>query len=119
MAVMLADEPLPQGKPVRAIGIFRIADGARERTLELQKLTPQSVGEGRPQWVTDRSLVYSLTQGNVGNLWELPLDGSAPRQLTRFDKDLIFSYAYSPDGKLLATARGSVNGDLVLIRNFR
>jgi hypothetical protein len=80
----------------------------------------QFLRDGQPQWALDsRSLVYIQTQGNIGNLWALPLDGGAPHQLTRFDKDLIFSYAFSPDGQLLATSRGRVNGDLVLIRNFR
>jgi hypothetical protein len=48
-----------------------------------------------------------------------PLEGGAPHQLTRFDTDVIFSYSYSSDGKLLATARGRTSGDIVLIRNFR
>ena len=72
------------------------------------------------QWAPDgRAHVYIRTEGNVGNLWTLPLDGSAPYQLTRFDRDLIFSYAFSHDGKRLATSRGRVSRDLVLIRNFR
>jgi hypothetical protein len=55
----------------------------------------------------------------VVNLWSQPFDGGDPQQLTKFDTDSIFSYAYSPDGKLLATARGRSISDVVLIRNFR
>lgn len=43
----------------------------------------------------------------------------APHQLTRFENDAIFSFAYSTDGTLLATARGRSSGDVVLIKNFR
>jgi hypothetical protein len=63
--------------------------------------------------------VFLRTEANVSNLRARPLDGGASHQLTRFDTDLIFSFAYSPDGALLATARGRTSGDIVLIRNFR
>jgi len=52
------------------------------------------------------------------NIWRQPLDGSAPRQLTHFTSDRIFSFAWSRDGKRLAVSRGTVSGDVVLIRNL-
>ena len=72
------------------------------------------------RWSSDgRSVVYIRTERDVSNLWAQPLDGRAPRQLTRFDRDRIFSFAYGPDGQRLAMSRGGVSGDVVLIRNFR
>jgi len=88
-------------------------------------LNPGRIGafvqNGRPQWAPDgQSLVFiRTTEENVSNLWTLPLDGSESRQLTQFERDRIFSYAFSPDGTMLATSRGRVSGDIVLIRNFR
>ena len=49
------------------------------------------------------------------------MDGSAPKQVTDFKSDLIFSFAWSPDSKNVALSRGSLTNDVVLINinNFR
>jgi len=39
--------------------------------------------------------------------------------LTDFKDQLIFDFAWSRDGEYLALSRGTVNSDVVLIRNFR
>jgi eukaryotic-like serine/threonine-protein kinase len=66
-----------------------------------------------------RALVISDVRTGVSNLWALPLDGSAARQLTHFDSGKIFYFSYSPDGKSLAIARGSVSSDVLLLTNFQ
>ena len=115
--------PSPDGQRILAqifdhnlrsrIGVLRFADGTVEQML---MDTPD---EGW-RWSPDgRSVVYIRTEREVSNLWAQPLDGRAPRQLTRFDRDRIFSFAYGPDGQRLAMSRGGVSGDVVLIRNFR
>lgn len=71
------------------------------------------------QWAPDgRGLTYVETRNGVSNIWLLPLEGSAPKQITDFDTAQIFRYAWSTDGKRLALVRGIQNGDVVLIRNF-
>ena len=71
-------------------------------------------------WTTDsRALAYVDTRGNVSNIWTQPLAGGEPRQLTDFDKDELFAFAWSPDGKQLALARGFVTRDVVLVKDFR
>lgn len=65
------------------------------------------------------SIVYGRTEGGVSNLWSMPIGGGEPRQLTAFTSDIIFSFAYSPDGTRLAMARGSTASDVVLISNYR
>jgi Tol biopolymer transport system component len=73
-----------------------------------------------PRWTPDgRSIVHIRTSANVSNLWSAPVDGGEPSQLTHFERDLIFSYAFSADGQRLAMSRGNTSGDLVLIRDFR
>lgn len=59
------------------------------------------------------------TTATVSNLWSLPVDGGQATQLTHFDRDNIFSFAFSADGQQLAMSRGRIKGDLVLIRNIR
>ncbi len=66
-------------------------------------------------WATDgQSLVYIKNQGQVSNLWLLPLNGGEPKQLTNFDANLIFNFAISRDGRLALT-RGNERSDVVLI----
>jgi len=72
------------------------------------------------QWAHDgRSIIHVRSPAGVSNLWALPIDGGEPQQLTRFESDRIFSYAFSPDGRRLAMSRGRFSGDIVQIRNFR
>lgn len=53
----------------------------------------------------------------VDNVWSLPLDGSAAKQVTRFDSDNILNFAWSRDGKWLGTLRMNSSSDIVLLRD--
>jgi Tol biopolymer transport system component len=111
----MLDESIEESRPTD--GIFRMSDGVLERRVDAA--TPQWLGN-LGTWSPDgQSMIYRWSSGGIGNLWMLPLDGGEPQQLTRFDSDSIFSYAFSPDGKRLALSRGKVTGDIVMIRNFR
>src|SRR5262249_43747009 len=71
------------------------------------------------RWTYDgRALTYIVTRGLVSNIWLQPVDGGAPRQLTDFKTDRIFSFDWSRDGHWLALSRGTVDSDVILI-NFR
>jgi serine/threonine protein kinase/Tol biopolymer transport system component len=86
------------------------------------KLFDIPVGGGRQDlhWTPDsRALIYIDTRGGVSNLWTQPIDGGAPKQLTDFKSETIFSFDYSRDGKQLAVSRGTINNDVVLIKDFR
>lgn len=97
-----------------------MSDGKMERSVAPYGGDLVDFMSRKPQWAPDgHSLVFLRGQKGVGNLWSLPLDGGEARQLTKFDTDCVFSYAYSPDGKLLASARGRSISDVVLIRNLR
>ncbi len=68
-------------------------------------------------WTPDgRALIYVSMRDNL-NLWEQPLDGGEPRQLTNFVSDGMRTsmYALSPDGKQLVMARTKSTSDIVLI----
>ncbi len=45
----------------------------------------------------ERTLIYAETKGDVGNLWTRPPENGAPKQITRFDSDRIFGFAWSRD----------------------
>ncbi len=64
-----------------------------------------------------KSIVYRVREKGVDNLWSEALDGSNRKPLTSFDKDLIFRYALSQDGKQIAIERGSVEADAFILRD--
>jgi Tol biopolymer transport system component len=69
-------------------------------------------------WSRDgRALTYVDTRQGVSNIWSQPVDGGAPRQLTDFQSGLIFSFAWSPDGKRLALACGTQTSDVVFMKD--
>ena len=102
------------------IGIIKFDDGTAVKTIDL----PLTAFPGSFDnlfyrgwhWSPDgRAVVYINTLGGVSNLWSQPLDGGSPKQITNFKSDRILTFAYSPDGRQLALARGSHTSDAVLI----
>ena len=67
---------------------------------------------------TGKAFQYILTRQGVGNLWEQPVSGGPPRQLTHFKSDQIADFAWSGDGKQVVFARGQRNSNVVLLSNF-
>jgi eukaryotic-like serine/threonine-protein kinase len=77
-------------------------------------------GAGPPHWSPDgKGLQYLLTRKGATNVWEQPLAGGEPRQVTDFPSGSIFGFSWSRDGKELFVAKGSETSDVVLISNFR
>ncbi|MEW5975945.1 MAG: winged helix-turn-helix domain-containing protein [Acidobacteriota bacterium] len=72
------------------------------------------------RWTPDsQSLTYVRNSGGVFNVMVQPMDNGAPRQLTDFRTDRIFSFDWSHDGTQLACARGLISYDAVLISSYR
>jgi Tol biopolymer transport system component/DNA-binding winged helix-turn-helix (wHTH) protein len=67
-------------------------------------------------WTPDgTALQYLQIRDQVSNIWEQPLRGGEPRQLTRFTAGEIFDFAWSADRTRLFLTRGSINSDVVLL----
>jgi Tol biopolymer transport system component len=73
------------------------------------------VGWGRNNDV----IAYSQDRDGVTNIWEQPIAGGPPRQLTTFTSGRIFTFSYSPDGARLLLAKGTRTGDVTLVRGFK
>ena len=72
------------------------------------------------RWMPDgRSLAYIVTRDGVSNIWSMPIDGGAPKQLTNFTTDQIAWFDLSRDGKPTLFARGTTTKDVVLISGFK
>ena len=65
------------------------------------------------------AITYVRTRNGVSNIWAQPIDGSPARQLTSFSSMLIWSHAWSRDGKYLALARGNFSRDAVMLTDLR
>jgi Tol biopolymer transport system component len=71
------------------------------------------------QWAPNgKAIDYIQTKGGVSNIWEQPLTGSPPRQLTHFTSDEITDFDWSPDGKQLLLSRGHSSRNVFLLSNF-
>jgi Tol biopolymer transport system component len=107
-ATKLALLPFEGGDPVK---LFDLPSSAISEDSELRQLV---------RWTPDgRAVTYLIMRGLVSNIWLQPVDGGQPRQLTDFKAGRIFSFDLSRDGKWLALARGNVDNDVVLIKDFR
>lgn len=71
------------------------------------------------RWTPDsKALTYLDRRDGVYNIWQQPLDGSPPTQITNFTEDQIFYYDWLDDAGQLVVSRGAKTRDIVLIRNF-
>jgi serine/threonine protein kinase/Tol biopolymer transport system component len=82
------------------------------------KAIPDAINGFALHWSPDGLGVLYFDQ-ELSNLLTQPLNGGKPNQLTRFQGEQLFNFAWSHDGKRLALARGRVADDLVLITDAR
>jgi len=96
------------------VAVVPFAGGELLKNLEV----PTSFRDVGLGWTADsRSIVYADTRENADNIWSLPIEGGAARQLTRFNTGLIFAFQMSRDGKQIALSRGTQTDDVILIRD--
>jgi serine/threonine protein kinase/Tol biopolymer transport system component len=67
----------------------------------------------------ERTLLYSKEDNDVENIWTQPLEGGAPKQLTKFTSEQIYNFAPSRAGKQFTVVRGTSSADIILIKDFR
>jgi eukaryotic-like serine/threonine-protein kinase len=76
-------------------------------------------GQLSVSWSADgKALQYLLSQNGVTNLWQQPIAGGKPTQLTRFTSGEIFRFTWSLDRKRLLFTRGSTTSDVALLSNL-
>jgi eukaryotic-like serine/threonine-protein kinase len=88
--------------------------GETRRMLELQRPIMTNI----IRFSRDgKSVIYTVRDHGVDNLWAQPLDGSAGKQITSFTSERIWDYHWSEDGSQLSVSRGHTDSDVVLIRD--
>jgi serine/threonine protein kinase/Tol biopolymer transport system component len=96
------------------VGIISVADARTVQPVDLSL-----VSQGFPAFSPDdKSLIYGETHNSVTNLWKKPVTGGEATQFTHFPSEQIFNSVITSDGKLVM-ARGHIQSDAILIRNFR
>jgi Tol biopolymer transport system component len=74
-------------------------------------------GHGFVSWAPDsRAIEFTEFGEGADNIWRMPISGGTPRPITGFTTGSIAGFAWSPDGKKLAVARGNTTRDIVLIK---
>ena len=69
----------------------------------------------RLQWLNSREVSFVKNVGGTANIWSYNLDTGESKQLTNFNSDLIYAYAWSPDYKQLACQRGTKQSVVTMI----
>jgi eukaryotic-like serine/threonine-protein kinase len=73
-----------------------------------------------PRWAPDdHGIDFNLTRGGAANIWRQPLPSGALKQITNFPGGIIRAFNWSPDGKILFIARGSVSSDIILLKSAK
>lgn len=71
----------------------------------------------RVQWPAQNTLTYVEKVNGYPNIVSYDIVSGEKKQLTNFNRNQIFSYAWSPDYKLLVSQLGTKTSNVVKIRN--
>jgi len=92
--------------------IFSAQDGQLLRHFPIPNQEWQQI-----QWfASSRQLSYVEDKDGYSNIWSYDLDTGTSKQLTNFNSDQIYAYAWSPDYKQVACQRGMRASDVKIIR---
>jgi eukaryotic-like serine/threonine-protein kinase len=81
---------------------------------------PLGTAQNFPHWsVDDHGVDMVLIRGGAANIWRQPVPSGATKQITNFPNGIIRAFNWSPDGKTLFLARGSVSSDIILLRSAK
>ena len=64
-----------------------------------------------------KALAFVRQEQGASNVWTLPLDSAAAKQVTNFKSKVILDFQWSPDGKQMAVLRHDENSDVILLRD--
>lgn len=97
------------------------ASGGRTVICDLPRCTNmRTLAVPAPRaWTPDSQAIAYVGRPRQANVWAMPIDGTAPRQMTWFTERAVSSVAWSPDGTRLAVARVMTLSDLDLLTRFR
>ena len=69
------------------------------------------------KWLSSHEVSYVKNVAGYSNIWTYDLETGAEKQITHFNSDQIYAYAWSPDYKRIACLRGSKINNVTMISN--
>ena len=96
------------------VAIFPVQGGPPWRRFNVPVQEWQSV-----KWLPlqhGRVMSYVKNVDGYSNIWTYDLDTGVEKQITRFNTDQIYAYAWSPDYKQIACLRGNMAPNVVTMR---
>jgi len=104
--------------PQNRAQIVGVPAGGGPTIFAIDTIPGSTVGGALPEWSLDgRGIEYPVLRGGAANLWRQPVPSGEIKQITNFTTGVLRSAAWSPDGKLLFTVRGSRSSDIILLKN--
>jgi serine/threonine protein kinase/Tol biopolymer transport system component len=98
---------------------LRVADLKSPNLVRSLPLPETAVPFSGLTWGPDgHGLTYVSTRGGSANLWQQPLNGGQPRQLTDFKDAEILSFAWSPQGNEIVCVLSVKTYAPVIVRPF-
>ena len=96
----------------RDVAIFPAEGGQPLKYFNVPVQEWQSV-----KWLPHGRVVsYVKNVEGYSNIWTYDLDTGVEKQITRFNTDQIYAYAWSPDYKQIACLRGNMAPNVVIMR---
>ena len=93
------------------VAVFPAHGGQALRYVKVPKQEAQVV-----RWLPDgRHWTYVKDTNGYSNIWSFDLNSGTEKQLTNFNSDQIYAYAWSPDYKQVACQRGTKTSDVTII----
>ncbi len=113
---MLAANYFDEGSGLWKIIVFPASGGQAAGMFEAPGNASRPLG-----WTPDgQNVMYIVTKNGASNLWQQPINGGgSATQVTNFTRHRLYDFAWSPDGKQLAVARGRTNDDAILLDGLK
>jgi Tol biopolymer transport system component len=104
----------PNATPQQRLAIIGFDGGPAARVFGITADTLPRV----LRWMPDgQSILY--IRGWVSNIWNQPIAGGEPKQITHFDQELPLDFSVSSDGKHLVMDRFAQSNHVTLFRDAR
>jgi Tol biopolymer transport system component len=100
--------------PIVGVAIFPLEKDSVQKRLDID-IPSEAYG-----WSIDsHAILYAKAEQGVSNVWNWPISGEPPTQITYFNNEFIWNLDLSRDGKQLVMDRGTSSSDVVLIRDLK
>ena len=107
-SLFVARSPLTSGPG--DVAIFSAEGGSPLKRLKIPVMEWQRV-----YWLDSHTLSFIKIVKGISNIWSYDINTDETKQLTDFDSEQIFSYAWSPDHRQLVCQRGAKLGNVTII----